>query len=96
MNSEMPKDIKKWETMRQKGKTKFILLNGVVAWGIPMFVIMTFVINRERARTKPAWLLLVSAVIWAIGGACFGLAIWTISEKKYQRYTAAKNPNEIK
>jgi len=94
MNSEMPKDIRKWGITRQKGKMKFILLNGVVAWGIPMFVIMTFVINRERARTDPVWLLLVSAVIWAIGGACFGLAIWTISERKYQRYIAAKNANE--
>jgi len=94
MNTEMPKDIKKWEITRQKCKTKFILLNGVVAWGIPMFVIMTFVINRERARTDPAWLLLLSAVIWAIGGACFGFAIWTISERKYQRYIAAKNANE--
>jgi hypothetical protein len=94
MNSEMPNDLKKWETTRQKGKTKFILLNGVVAWGVPMFVIMTFVVNRERVRTDPPWMLLLAAVIWAIGGACFGLAIWIISEKKYQKYIAAKNPNE--
>jgi hypothetical protein len=92
MSPEMPKDLKKWEMTRQKGKTKFILLNGIVAWGIPMFVIMTFVVNRQRVRT--AGLLLLSAVIWALGGVCFGFAIWTISERKYQRYIAAKNANE--
>jgi len=92
MNSEMPKDLKKWEMTRQKGKTQFILLNGVVAWGIPMFVIMTFVVNRERAQT--AGLLILLAVIWALGGACFGLAMWTIYERKYHRYMAAKNANE--
>jgi hypothetical protein len=91
MNPEMPNDLRKWETTRQKGKVKFILLHGVLAWGVPMFVVMTFFINRQRDTTPSIGMLLVSAVIWAIGGGCFGLAIWTFSEKRYQKYLATKD-----
>jgi hypothetical protein len=91
MNSDAPNHIRKWEETRQKGKLRFIFLQGVVSWGVPMFVVMTFVLNRERANSDPPWMLLASAVIWAIGGACFGLAMWAISERRYQKYIASKN-----
>ncbi len=94
MNPEIPNDIKKWETTRQKGRTQFILLNGVFAWGLPMFVVMTFFVNRQRDKPLSIEMILISVVIWAIGGACFGLAMWTISERKYQRYLASKRITE--
>src|SRR3954453_5719895 len=90
MNPQAPRDISKWETTRKKGRTHFILLHGVLAWGVPMFVVMTFFVNRQRDTTLSFRMLLISAVIWTIGGACFGLAIWTFSEKRYQKYLAAK------
>ena len=51
-----------------------------------MFVKMTFVLNRKSDRPLTAGLIAVSAVIWAAGGLCFGLAIWAISERKYRKY----------
>ena len=93
MPDEMPKALKRWESTRQQGKLKFILLSGVLAWGMPMFFVMTFVVNRPSDhREQPWWLILVSAVIWAVGGACFGFTMWTISEKRYQKYLAANPP----
>ena len=90
MNPEMPKEFKKWEVTRQKGKKKFILQTGVLAWGLPMFVVMTFFVNRQRGTALSLRMILLSAVIWAIGGACFGWAMWNVSEKKYQKYLATK------
>ena len=92
MNPEIPKQLKKWEVSRQKGKKKFILQTGVLLWGLPMFVVMTFVVNRQPERAHSPWMMLVSAVVWAIGGACFGWAMWNLSENKYQKYLAAQNP----
>lgn len=88
MNTEMPAELKKWADMRRTGLAKFIFLNGVVAWGLPMFAIMTFVVNRRQGDVRSAQMLLVSLVVWTLGGALFGWVTWTITEKKYQKYLA--------
>jgi hypothetical protein len=93
MPDEMPKALKRWESTRQQGKVKFILLSGVLSWGMPMFAVMTFVVNRQSdQREQPGWMILVSAAIWALGGALFGFTLWTISEKRYQKYLASNPP----
>ena len=86
----MPNDIKKWETTRKKGKAKFILTNGVLSWGLPMFFVMTFVVNRPAHGATPPSMVMISAVIWALGGALFGTVIWTMSEKKYLKFLEAR------
>jgi hypothetical protein len=86
MNPEMPKDLQRWEETRKKGKWPFVLLNGMLAWGLPMFAVMTFVVNRKADRPLSPGLIAISAVVWALGGCCFGLAVWTMSERKYQKY----------
>jgi hypothetical protein len=95
MNEPMPKDLQKWEVTRQMGKIRFILQTGVLAWGIPMFVVMTFFVNRQPDRPLTPNLIAISAVIWALGGACFGWMIWLLSERKYQKHLASRKPTEI-
>jgi len=90
MKTEMPKQLQRWEKVRQKGRLRFILLTGVAGWGLPMFAVMTFVVNRRPDSPPTPSFILVSAVIWALGGAVFGLSMWTISEKKYQKYLAGQ------
>jgi hypothetical protein len=86
MNSEMPKELKKWEVTREKGKARFILVTGVLAWGLPMFLVMTFLFGRRPDGARSLGMILVSAIIWAFGGALFGWVTWTLSEKKYQNF----------
>ena len=35
-------NVDKWYREASKGKARFILFRGVVCWGLPMFMIMTF------------------------------------------------------
>ena len=91
MNGQIPKDIQRWEETRKRGKWNFILVNGVLAWGVPMFAIMTFFVNKRPDKPLTLGMLAVSAVIWACGGFCFGLAMWAFSERRYQKYLAAQN-----
>ncbi len=88
----MPKELKKWEITRQKGKAKFILLNGVLAWGLPMFIVMTFFLNRRPDQMLSLTTVFVSAIIWALGGALFGWMAWTWAERRYKKYLAARQP----
>lgn len=88
----MPKDLQKWEVTRQKGKTRFVLVAGVLSWGVPMFAVMTFVVNRRPERPLTPLMILISAVVWLLGGACFGLAMWAITERRYRKHLAANPP----
>ena len=88
MNTEIPKDLKKWEITRQKGKPRFILLSGVLGYGLPMFVVMTFFVNRQQDKPITPAMIAISAVVWAIGGASFGLIMWAITERRYQKFLA--------
>jgi hypothetical protein len=84
----MPKELKKWEVTRQKGRKTFILVNGVLSWGLPMFIVMTFFVHRRPDGVHSPWMILVSAILWALGGALFGWIMWRLSEKKYRKYLA--------
>ena len=70
------------------------LLTGVLAWGLPMFVIMTFVVSRKNWREHTPVEIAASAVLWVIGGACFGWWVWRSSEKKYWAYLEQREEPE--
>ena len=79
------KQFDKWQKMRAKGKEKFILINGLLSWGVPMFVVMTFVVNMPENGEMVFGLIAINALIWALGGLAFGYFTWTLSEKNYQK-----------
>jgi len=75
------KQIEKWELTRHKGLVRFLFLKGVLLWGLPMFVIMTFVVNKTSLDDTSS--LGFSLIIWALGGLGFGCFMWRVSDKKY-------------
>lgn len=94
MYKEMPNNLQRWEKTRQKGKTKFMLQNGLLAWGLPMFIVVTFVVSRiQRHQLTPA-LIVADAFIWALAGLIYGWAIWRVTEKKYQKFIAQSNATQ--
>lgn len=86
MDAKMPKNLQKWAITRQKGKRRYVLQTGVLAWGVPMFVIMTFIVNRRPDEPLTMGLIAISAVIWAMGGTGFGLATWAWAERRCLKY----------
>lgn len=82
-------DIEKWAETRRMGMIRYTLLHGMLAWGMPMFFIMTYVVNKKPDKPE---LVAVSAALWAFGGLCFGLVMWNLSEKKYQKHIASIKP----
>ncbi|MCC5806903.1 MAG: hypothetical protein JJU00_11305 [Opitutales bacterium] len=94
MNPRKLKAQNRWRATRKKGKTKFILLTGVLSWGFPMFILMTFFIHRRQNDVLSPAGILISAIIWLLAGALFGWVMWTVSEKSYQKHLAALRSNE--
>jgi len=73
-----------WERLRKKGKSKYILIHGVLLWGFPMSVIVNLYYHY---RAGFPWLPTAYYVtpIFLFGGFIFGLVMWNILEKRYQR-----------
>ena len=97
-NSDLPRSLQKWAETRQKGKWRFVCITGVLAWGLPMFVVMTFFVNRRTEVPLTPGRIAVSAILWIIGGFFFGLSTWALSERKYRKYISklsAVRDNEV-
>lgn len=79
------KHFEKWSKTREKGIKKFILVNGLLGWGLPMFLVMTFIINKPYNGEWSPSLILFSAVIWTLGGLAFGYFTWGSAERAYKK-----------
>ncbi|TBR40778.1 hypothetical protein EYV96_10065 [Dyella terrae] len=62
---------------------RYVLVSGLLMWGLPMFVVMTFVISRPQPPVA------LSAILWSVGGVGFGVAMWFIQEHRYRKATQA-------
>ncbi|MCG7379085.1 hypothetical protein MH215_18895 [Paenibacillus sp. ACRSA] len=71
----------KWERQIKKGKLHYIIIHGVIGWGIPTALIFTlikvlfndrpFALNNEFYKG-----LFINLVIFSLGGIWFGLWTW--------------------
>jgi len=84
----------KWERTRAKGKRKFIVNNGVIGWGLPTAFLytslMTFLEHRALVFDREFYeLLVISVILFPIGGIAFGMWVWGWSERAYNKATGA-------
>ena len=81
-NRVKPEQFEKWKEIRAKGMLRYVLVSGVLSYGLAMFVVMTFVVNRDRLGTT---YIGISAIAWTIGGALFGEAMWFVQECQFRK-----------
>jgi hypothetical protein len=80
----------RWRAIRAKGRARFVLLYGVLGWGLGMFVIMSVL---PMLFGWPRWIhihasLLLGSVLWILGGVLWGIFMWFDSERRFQRHEA--------
>ena len=86
MKYEMPLQLKKWEERRKLGRTKFILIYGIVYWGIPVGIIMVLFNGWRFGFSVPR--IVTACITWPIAGVVYGFFMWHMMEKKYQQFLA--------
>ena len=93
-DNKIKKDIESkanWAKTRKMGRTKFILIYGVLFWGI-ILAIAFFFLNVKVYPSIPWYLLLIfSLIIFCIAGYFVGYFSWKSAEKKYTTDRKSKN-----
>ncbi len=77
------KGMRNWEKARAGGMTRFVLLRGVLSYGLTMFVVMTFIVHRGDLSSR---FIAISAGLWLVGGAVFGALTWVLMERIYRKF----------
>ncbi|WP_404632751.1 hypothetical protein [Dyella ginsengisoli] len=54
-------------------------MNGILIWGAPMFLLMTFVF---KYSDLPIW---QSAALWILTGIAYGITTWVTQERRYRK-----------
>lgn len=76
------KEFQRWLERRRHGVWPYVWKQGVLLYGLPMFVITSVLLHRQG---QPAWLLGVSLLFWLSGGALFGWLLWRVNEWRFRR-----------
>ncbi|MFP4325543.1 MAG: hypothetical protein ACLFP9_05960 [Desulfonatronovibrio sp.] len=89
------KRIQKWESTRQKGKLRFIILYGVVGWGFGMAIIVPAIRSILFGTQIDMPQLLSGIVVFPIIGSIFGLVLWHISEIEYHNHQRKNKDHQL-
>jgi hypothetical protein len=79
--------IAKWREQRKMGALRYVFIRGVLAWGLPMFVVMYLVPTFANSQSFAVRLFLFNMALWTAAGAGFGAFIWYSSEANYRKLT---------
>ncbi len=76
----------RWATLRGKGKKHFVLMNGVVGWGLPMFGIMGLgPVLSGHIHPRPGYFI-ETVVVWGAAGLFFGVSTWCWCERLFKKF----------
>ncbi|WP_207952245.1 hypothetical protein [Paenibacillus turpanensis] len=84
------KQMRRWERKRSNGKWSFVILSGMLGWGIPtaiLFTIFTFILDHgfqwEQIGSDFWETAVTSLIVFPLGGIGWGLIMWFIMERSY-------------
>jgi hypothetical protein len=76
--------LSKWERIRQRGKWRFVVLRGVVAFGGLLFILWSVISYGAGFRFQ---FLAMHVVVSLLAGLVMGLLAWHRTERAYRRQT---------
>jgi len=76
----------RWGEIRARGRWRFISRYGVLGWGLGTGVLFSaiFWIFTGRATSYPT-ILLMSLILFPIGGIAWGALMWSFGERSWRR-----------
>ncbi len=97
LSNMTPKQLKRWELIRKRGKRHFVLYRGILGWGLWMFIVMTIFGHLNQVDFQLSFLetisipmVITNLIVWTIAGYVFGQWTWSASEKTYLKNTGVE------
>jgi hypothetical protein len=84
----------KWEAIRTKGLLRFILLRGVLGWGLGCAAFLTVFHLVSESHFTAADIAL-PFVVFPVGGVLFGYLIWNQAEATYRAYLSRRELDRL-
>ncbi|RYD40776.1 MAG: hypothetical protein EOP85_13710 [Verrucomicrobiaceae bacterium] len=86
MKPMTPDQARRWEQNRERGKTRYVLAWGVLAYGMPMVVFWSFFIRYTAPELGPGTVLITNLVIHLTCGFLLGILMWNGGERRYLKF----------
>jgi hypothetical protein len=87
------KQRKRWEQLRARGKRRFVVLHGVLGWGVPVAVVWSIWMQLwDNGFSLDGFLsarffsqMVVAFMVFPAAGILFGHWMWWFNERRYLR-----------
>jgi len=74
----------RWERARTGGQTRFMLLWGVLGWGVTAAILMQVVLHVFSSERASLANVILPLTVFPIGGIFWGVGMWRVMERKYR------------
>ncbi len=80
----------KWKKIRARGMRRYILMNGVAGWGLPLaflYATISTYADQGSVTFNDAFyrLLIIAVLLFSIGGIIVSIWMWNSSERAYRK-----------
>jgi hypothetical protein len=72
------------------GKIRFIIVTGALNWGLHSGALWLLLMHLIDPKFDIRGHLATAALVWPIGGCCWGWYVWHDAENKYLNYISTK------
>jgi hypothetical protein len=77
------RDSEKWVKLSKMGRSRFVLLYGILGWGIPTAILFTLLQSYQNGWDGFLFELIPALVIFPIGGYVWGRVMWKFLERRH-------------
>jgi hypothetical protein len=77
-------EAERWTAIRERGRDRYVLMDGVLRWGAPMGLATTVITHWLGSPGPFLGRAAVALVVFSLGGVLYGRTMWSFHEQRYK------------
>jgi len=83
MKTLTPRQIARIEAILKKGKARYVILNGIIGWGLFSAILFIIWTHFTKSQMTPSDII-IPFVVFPAGGICWGLSMWHYFKRRIE------------